>query len=208
MYKYIRKHFFNRYRNAFGRLTTKKVQALEFLLSRLETSERIDSNQKRAYTLATIKWETADTFLPITEYGSKTYLRNKRYYPYIGRGYVQLTWKDNYDKFGKAIGADLINYPTLANDPVYAWKILEIGMTDDYETQGLERSQDPNFTSSTLEDYFDDGKCDYENARKIINPRDYKSYKPIAKVAEQFYECLTGSIISEEDIPEPRGLKS
>ena len=207
MYTYIRKNFFNCYRVTFGKLTQRKVDALEFLLSKLEKSKRIDSNAKRAYTLATIKWETADTFEPITEYGSKKYLKSKKYWPYIGRGYVQLTWRSNYKNFGNAIRVDLINNPKLANDPEVAWKVLEIGMTDDYEIQGWERSQDPNFTSSTLEDYFTDMKCDYENARKIINPRDYKSYEPIAKMAEQFYECLTGSIISEEDIPEPRGLE-
>jgi hypothetical protein len=206
MYTYNREYFFNCYRITFGKLTAKKVKALEFLLTKLEQSERVDSNQKRAYTLATIKWETADTFEPITEYGSKTYLKSKKYWPYIGRGYVQLTWLSNYRQFGNAIGIDLVNIPGLANDQEVAWKVLEIGMTDDYETQEIEKALDPNFTSSTLEDYFNDGKCDYENARKIINPKDYKSYKPIAEMANKFYTCLTGSIITDKDIPEPRGF--
>ena len=206
MYTYNREYFFICYRNTFGKLTIKKVKSLEFLLSKLEKSTRVDSNAKRAYTLATIKWETADTFEPITEYGSKAYLKSKKNNPYIGRGYVQLTWRTNYFNFGNAINIDLVGNPVLANDPEVAWKVLEIGMTDDYETQGLEKVDDPNFTSSTLEDYFDNGKCDYENARKIINPKDYKSYKPIAEMANKFYGCLTGSILTEKDIPESRGL--
>lgn len=207
MYTYDREFFFNCYRNSFGKLTPKKVKAIEFLLTKLEQSKRIDSNAKRAYTLATIKWETADTFEPITEYGSKTYLKSKKYWPYIGRGYVQLTWLANYKKFGNALRVDLVNIPGFANDPEVAWKILELGMTDDYETQEYQRGEDPNFTSKTLEHYFTDSKTDYLNARNIINPRDYKSYEPIAEIAKKFYSCLTGSIITEKDIPAPRGLE-
>jgi len=206
MYTYNREAFFKCYRVQFGNLTVRKVKGIEFLLSKLEKSTRIDTNPKRAYTLATVKWETADTFEPITEYGSKKYLKSKKYWPYIGRGYVQLTWLYNYRNFGKAIGVDLVNIPGLANDSEVAWKVLEIGMTDDYETQGLEKSLDPNFTSKTLEDYFDNGKCDYKYARKIINPRDYASYEPIAEMARKFHNCLVRSIITEEDIPNPRGL--
>lgn len=207
MYTYDRETFFRCYRVAFGRLTQSKVDGLEFLLSKLETSKRIDTNPKRAYVLATVKWETADTFQPITEYGSKKYLKSRKYWPYIGRGYVQLTWRSNYDSFGRAIRVDLVNNPELANDKKVAWKVLEIGMTDDYETQGIERSLDPNFTSKTLEDYFDNGKCDYKYARKIINPRDYDSYEPIAEMARKFNNCLTRSIITEKDIPEPRPME-
>lgn len=34
-----------------------------------------------------------------------------------GRGFIQLTGRSNYDKFGKIIGVDLINYPELAEEP-------------------------------------------------------------------------------------------
>ena len=207
MYTYDRDSFFKCYRISFGKLTHSKVGSIDFLLSRLETSTRIDTNQKRAYVLATVKWETADTFEPITEYGSKKYLKSKKYWPYIGRGYVQLTWETNYRNFGNAIHVDLVNNPLLANDKKVAWKVLEIGMTDDYETQEYQKGEDPNFTSKTLEDYFDNGKCDYLNARKIINPRDYDSYKPIAETAEKFYNCLTRSVLTSRDIPEPRVLE-
>jgi predicted chitinase len=42
---------------------------------------------------------------------------------YRGRGVVQLTGKDNYIKFGKLTGLDLVNNPDLASDPVNAAKI-------------------------------------------------------------------------------------
>lgn len=42
---------------------------------------------------------------------------------YKGRGIIQLTGKYNYDKYGKLIGEDLVNDPTLAADPNTAVKI-------------------------------------------------------------------------------------
>ena len=39
---------------------------------------------------------------------------------YFGRGLIQLTGKENYDRCGKAIGIDLINEPQLLAEPNYA----------------------------------------------------------------------------------------
>lgn len=39
---------------------------------------------------------------------------------YRGGGPIQLTLKDNYDKAGKGIGADLVNHPELIEGPIYA----------------------------------------------------------------------------------------
>ena len=45
-------------------------------------------------------------------------------YKYRGRGYIQLTGKDNYSRVGAAIGENLVGNPDLANDPKVATKIL------------------------------------------------------------------------------------
>lgn len=42
---------------------------------------------------------------------------------YHGRGYVQLTGRDNYDRLGKEMGLDLVNHPELAADRDIAAKI-------------------------------------------------------------------------------------
>lgn len=34
------------------------------------------------------------------ELGSDSYLRAKEYYPYVGRGFIQVTWESNYASFG------------------------------------------------------------------------------------------------------------
>ena len=112
------------------------------------------------------------------------YLRSKRYYPYIGRGYVQLTWKFNYEKFGKLLNIPLADNPALANEPETAWKVLELGMT-----KGL-------FTGKKLSDYIKtppglpegEERCDFYNARKIINGLD--SAGLIQSYAEKYLEVL------------------
>jgi len=42
---------------------------------------------------------------------------------YHGRGFVQLTGRDNYAHYGKALGLDLVNHPDLAAEPANAAKI-------------------------------------------------------------------------------------
>jgi hypothetical protein len=69
-----------------------------------------------AYILATTEWETGHTFKPVKEAfrRSEQWRRtNLRYYPYYGRGYVQLTWKRNYEAYGGILGLDLVNDPDL-----------------------------------------------------------------------------------------------
>ena len=160
------------------------------MLDKLEGSKRIDGPMKHAYVLATVAWETAYTYQPITEYGGEVYLKSKRYFPFYGRGYVQLTWESNYRKFGIALNLDLLKNPTLAKVPENAWAILEMGMTD--TIYGL---QDPDFTKWTLEDFINNDKVDFLNARKIINPKDYGSYLPIKEMADKLLSCLQASII-------------
>src|SRR5207245_1998686 len=41
-----------------------------------------------------------------------------------GRGFVQLTGKSNYERFGREVGVDLIAHPEQANDPEFAAKLL------------------------------------------------------------------------------------
>jgi len=116
------------------------------------------------YVIATAMWETNHTCKPVKEaywLSDGWRERHLRYYPYYGRGFVQITWKHNYEVFGKILGLDLVNHPELALVPENAVKILVIGMRD-----GL-------FTGYSLNTFFGFGKTsDFIHARKIINGMD------------------------------------
>lgn len=78
--------------------------------------------------LATIAIETAHTFKPVREsfWLPESWLwENVRYAPYWGRGYVQLTWEDNYRWYGFRIGhPELVDFPDKALQPVIAAQLL------------------------------------------------------------------------------------
>ena len=47
-----------------------------------------------------------------------------------GRGYIQLTGRHNYQKYGPALGKDLIKNPDLASDPTIAGQLLATFLKD------------------------------------------------------------------------------
>ena len=49
---------------------------------------------------------------------------------FCGRGFIQLTGRHNYQKYGQALGKDLMNNPTLANDPTIAGQLLATFIKD------------------------------------------------------------------------------
>ena len=125
------------------------------------------------YVLATVQHETNDTFKPVKEaywLSEGWRKRNLRYYPYYGRGLVQITWKSNYEKFSKLLGVDLVNHPDLALKMGNAIFILIHGMK-----HGI-------FTGKKLDDYFGEQGSNFVKARKIINGRD--KAKHIASLAQ------------------------
>jgi len=79
---------------------------------------------------------------------------------YKGRGYVQITGRNNYTDWGKRLGIDLVNNPELAEQPQYAARILVQGM------------KEGTFTGKKLSDYIGGGKQDFEGARRIVNGTD------------------------------------
>lgn len=128
-----------------------------------------------AYVLATVEWETAQTFEPVREafWLSEDWRRNNlRYYPYYGRGYVQLTWKSNYQKYGQILGIDLVNNPDLAMNPNVSLFILVHG----FKTGG--------FTGRKISDYINKFQTDFINARRCINGTD-KAHT-IAQIADRY----------------------
>lgn len=94
--------------------------------------------------------------------GSALYQKQEQYWNtgYYGRGFVQLTHKENYEKIGKILKIDLVGNPDLALDRRYAADIIVIGMM-----QGI-------FTGLALSRYITLQGDDFYNARKVVNGLD------------------------------------
>ena len=179
-----RKAFFDAVRAQLGALTQGHVAGFTRYLD--EGERRSTQLDWLAYILATVWWETGRTMQPVKEafWKSEAWRKaNLRYFPWYGRGDIQLTWEVNYRKAGQAIGVDLIKDPDAALDPANAVRIAFDGMEQGW------------FTGKELGDYLD-GKDEagsedlreYANARRIINGTDKQI--EIGKLALMFEGAL------------------
>ena len=183
-----------------GKLNQGQVSGTTAILDEWERRKLTDYRHL-AYMLATAKWETDHTMQPIREKGSVAYL-TKNYDPlgaraalakrngntspgdgpkYCGRGYVQLTWKNNYATMSRllkaaGIAVDMVADPDAAMRPDIAAFVLFEGMA-----RGT-------FTGKKLSDYFNTRTTDWINARRIINGTDKAA--EIADIAKSFYADL------------------
>lgn len=170
-----RTEFYARVRPIFGgSLSQKQVDGIEALLAATEDLPVTH----RAYLLATAMHETASTMQPIAEYGKgrgKAYGKpGKHGQAQYGRGYVQLTWDDNYEKADKALGLNgaLMKDFNLAMQPTIAAQILVRGCEEGW------------FTGQNLDDYLPD----YVQARRVVNGTDKAQL--IAGYAREFEAAL------------------
>jgi hypothetical protein len=184
--------FFEHYASIYP-LQAGQAAGLGELLGYLDLDPRIADPRWAAYMLATVKYECVDLWQPIEEFGkgrnrpygvpvTVTDPNGKRYTNvYYGRGYIQLTWEENYQRMGQAlgIGADLVYHPDLALAPARAYQIMSYGMCHG------------SFTGRSLSEYISGTKCDYFNAREIINGHD--SADRIAQYAQEFSSILRAS---------------
>lgn len=175
--------FFASLRKEFGSLTQPQVDGI----NTITTAVSDWPVSWVSYALATTWHETGQTMQPIKERGGDAYF-HKMYDPkgsrpavakslgntqpgdgakYAGRGYVQLTGRTNYTRYG------LQDRPDDAMKPDVAARILK---------QGMQRG---DFTGKALRDYL---PGDYVNARRIINGTDRAQM--IADYAVKFERAL------------------
>lgn len=185
-YNFIRMHLFK------GSISAKQFDGIETLLTVFDASCIADIRW-RAYILATVYHETAKTMQPIEEYGrgkaydygKKLKMSRKTYVTpdklYYGRGFVQLTWYENYANMGKILGLPLLEQPELLLSPAISARVMIEGMTKGKSNFG-------DFTGKSLENYFNATTTDPVNARKIINGLDKAQL--IAGYYETFYKAI------------------
>ena len=174
--------FFDRIRQPLfdGTLRQSQVDGLNALLDGWERDHSGADCRWLAYALATAHHETGRTLHPIREKGGEAYLR--RMYDitgerpalarrmgntepgdgvrYAGRGFVQLTWKNNYAAMSPIVGIDLVRFPDRA---------LEIGPATEILFHGMIAG---SFTGARLADYLHDDEADWRGARRIVNGSD------------------------------------
>lgn len=186
--------FLTQYSKRAGTLSEAQKTQLRQLVGLINCDRRITSVEQRAYMLATVRHETADTFSPISERGAVEYF--DRYEPgtpkgrslgnlergdgflFRGRGYVQITGRLNYSKLSdpQYANRNLVVSPDDALIPDVAYKILSCGLAF-----GL-------FTGAALDRYINHNGTDYFNARRCVNGLD-RALK-IAGLAKLFEEVL------------------
>lgn len=179
-----RPFFFDQARKTLfdGKLKQTQVDGLTAVLDSWESGYAKRDDRWLAYMLATAHHETDRTMQPIREYGrgkNRTYgipdaETNQVYY---GRGFVQLTWRFNYEAMSKLVKDDLVWNADLALRPDYASIIMFEGMI-----RG-------SFTGRKLAQYFGPEKEDWVNARRIINGTD-KAHA-IAAYGKSYYAAIS-----------------
>ena len=139
-----------------------------------------------AYMLATVYHECAQKMWPIREYG----LGQGHEYgepdengnTFYGRGFVQLTWKENYDRASAILGLiderDLTMHPDMALDSLIAARVLFRGCAEGW------------FTSAKLGHYFNEEDDNPIEARAIINSDVSKNGPMIADLHYLFLDAL------------------
>lgn len=170
-----RKKSFDNIHKEFGSLTQNQVIGIEAFFNEYE-ARGLSDVRYLAYMLATAWHETAKTMQPIEECGKG---EGKAYEgKYYGRGYVQLTWEDNYKKATakNSKGWNFINNPELALQVEPAIWICFEGMLNGW------------FTGKKLSDYFNI-KSAPVSARRIINGKDR------AELTATYYEKFKKSIL-------------
>ena len=165
------KPFFDHIRKPlFGRLSASQVSGHEDIIRELK--EQDVPLAQAAYVLATAYHETAKKMQPVREglnASDSWRKKNLRYYPWYGRGHVQLTWEENYRKADQklGLGGALVATPDLALDPKVSAEVLVTGSVEGWfsaDKQGKRHTLARHIKTGTL--------AEYKQARRIINLMD------------------------------------
>lgn len=215
--KLNREIFWKNYKKSFdSSVSQATVDSLNFILDRFEDDKRLKFISEYSYVLATAYHESGlpvrvdgkkviQRFVPVKEgkgsASSSVWIKYQSKYwntGYYGRGFVQITHKDNYAKIGELLGVgDLfVKNPDLMLEIKWAYEALVLGMYS-----GIYRSDRKG--KQKLSRYFksDDVDIDtYYNAREIINGDKIKNGTLIAHYADKFERILQLSLLKDAPV--------
>lgn len=196
-----------------GELSQEQVDGQKAILAVFERDHNDWDWRWLAYALATTAHETGFEMMPIEEYGKGEGMEygkkdSETGQTYYGRGFVQLTWRDNYAKADKEIGLGTCAedktscewHAENALDPSIAAQVMFEGMYEGWFRSGHDFAR-----------YFGETSDPY-GAREIINGD--KSKVPswsngvsIGHLIEDYYEDFLSALhasaetIGTEDLP-------
>ncbi|MCC6918036.1 MAG: hypothetical protein IT548_02470 [Alphaproteobacteria bacterium] len=184
-----RKKVFAGIKPLFGKFDQDQVDGITAVLDEWERRQLKDLRWL-AYMLATDQHETSATMQAVREafwQDEAWRKRNLRYWPWYGRGLVQLTWRENYERADRelGLGGKLISDPDLALDLRVAVPIMFRGMIEGW-FGGDKRGR------HTLARYFDADTEDWIGARRIINGTDRA--EKIAAKAVKYHAALKAAV--------------
>jgi len=183
-----------------GKLNATQVKGMEAIIA----SGAEYCNAWIAYVLATADHETGQRFYAVREGFGKsnaasvravTALYNKGRIStnyalptgpyglnYYGRGLVQLTWLENYEKTSKQVGIDLVKYPDRMLDLDISVKAIWAGMLEGTYRKHSLQTKLPSTVRPT--------DAQWRSARNIINGDTRRNGTMIANTAKAYYAAL------------------
>lgn len=204
-YQFDKATFYNKVREAYGPLNAKQVEGFSYILD--QATRRALRWDNLSYALATAWLETGYTMQPVKEAfwvkNAEAYRKKHfRYWPYYGRGYIQLTWLDNYKRatahFRDVLGikVDFVANPDLVMIPEYAAIIMFVGMEQGWFTGKRFDTYLDGIDESDVED-----REEFRKARRIINGTDRDD--DIAEFAITFEHALRSAGYGPAPVADP-----
>lgn len=183
-----------------GKISAQQFEGIEALLNEWNRQKGYDW-RRFSYILGTVYHETRGTMQPVEETGrgvGKPYGKKLKYgggpgkrIPYTnpdklyyGRGHTQNTWYEVYEALSKAARAQGKNWDFLANPELLLEMEPSVWATFYAMKVGL-------YTGKQLDQFFNNDREDWLNARKIVNGKDRAVM--VASYAMHFYDAVIGA---------------